>query len=112
MFRRRYAARHRGLGEQRGNRCFVQTEQAEITEHSQANLSVPIRQAPKNVDIKIVALLGAANFTRRLAELGLGLGSVIQIVQAQGFGPVIIEVAGSRIALGHGMTDKILVKLA
>ena len=112
MFRRRYASRHRGLGEHHGNRNFVRTEDAEMAEHSSTNLSMPIRQAPKNTDLRIVALLGAANFTRRLAELGLGLGSVIQIVQAQGFGPVIIEVAGSRIALGHGMTDKILVKLA
>ncbi|MCD4657733.1 MAG: ferrous iron transport protein A [Planctomycetes bacterium] len=112
MFRRRYTTRHRGLGEEQGNRNFIRIEDAETAKHLPVNLSMPIRQAPKNTDLKIVALLGASNFTRRLAELGLGLGSVIQIVQAQGFGPVIIEVSGSRIALGHGMTDKILVKLA
>ena len=112
MFRRRFAARHSGLGGQHRNRDFVQTDCENSTEHTSANLSIPIRQAPKNTDLKIVALLGASNFVRRLAELGLGLGSIIQIVQAHGFGPIIIEVSGCRIALGHGMTDKILVKLA
>ena len=111
MFRRRFAARQRGLGGQQRASNFVQTENDNSTEYSATNTSMPIRQAPKNTDLKIVALLGATHFVRRLAELGLGLGSIIQIVQAQGFGPVIIEVSGSRIALGHGMTDKILVKL-
>jgi len=111
MFRRRFAARHGGFG-----RCHQDNDHDEQLvydshDEEQFKMSMPLRQAPKDTNLKIVALLGASHFTRRLSELGLGIGSIIQIVQSHRVGPIIVDVAGSRIALGQGMTEKILVKI-
>jgi Fe2+ transport system protein FeoA len=35
---------------------------------------------------------------------------VFEVVQASSKGPVLIEIRGTRIALGHGLANKILVE--
>jgi Fe2+ transport system protein FeoA len=47
---------------------------------------------------------------RRLLDLGITKGCTFTVVQSGGRGPVLIEVRGTRIALGHGMARRILVK--
>jgi Fe2+ transport system protein FeoA len=37
-------------------------------------------------------------------------GCVFEIIQASSKGPVLIEIRGTRIALGHGLASKILVE--
>lgn len=46
----------------------------------------------------------------RLLDLGLTKGCVFEVVQASSRGPVLIEIRGTRIALGHGLANKILVE--
>jgi Fe2+ transport system protein FeoA len=47
---------------------------------------------------------------RRLMDLGITKGCVFTVVQSGGSGPVLIEVRGTRIALGNAMACRILVK--
>ncbi|MFX0108565.1 MAG: ferrous iron transport protein A [Candidatus Hodarchaeota archaeon] len=47
---------------------------------------------------------------RRLMDLGLTKGCVFTIIQGGGKGPVLIEIRGTRIALGHHMACQILVE--
>ena len=47
---------------------------------------------------------------RRLADLGLTPGTEIGIVSCGRPGPVVLEVRGSRLALGWGVADKIVVR--
>ncbi len=47
---------------------------------------------------------------RRLMDLGLTRGCVFEVVQGGGHGPVLIEVRGTRIALGHRLARKLLVE--
>ncbi|MHA1925580.1 MAG: FeoA family protein [Candidatus Thorarchaeota archaeon] len=47
---------------------------------------------------------------RRLLDLGITKGCTFTVVQGGGHGPVLIEVRGTRIALGHHMACRILVK--
>ncbi|MFQ5834032.1 MAG: ferrous iron transport protein A [Candidatus Thorarchaeota archaeon] len=47
---------------------------------------------------------------RRLMDLGITKGCVFTVVQGRGHGPVLVEVRGTRIALGHGMASRILVE--
>jgi len=44
-----------------------------------------------------------------LTELGLTPGVEFKVIQAQG-GPVLLAVRDARLALGHGMAQKILVE--
>jgi len=51
-------------------------------------------------------------FEQRLMDLGLTPGTKVTVVKSAPFhGPVEILVRGSRLALGRGMADKILVEI-
>ncbi|KXH72418.1 MAG: hypothetical protein AM326_03510 [Candidatus Thorarchaeota archaeon SMTZ-45] len=47
---------------------------------------------------------------RRLLDLGITKGCTFTVVQGGGQGPVLIEVRGTRIALGHHMACRIFVR--
>jgi len=47
---------------------------------------------------------------RRLLDLGITRGCTFTVVQSGGQGPVLIEVRGTRIALGHQIACRILVR--
>jgi Fe2+ transport system protein FeoA len=50
-------------------------------------------------------------FVKRLTDLGLTPGTPLRVVKAAPFrGPIEIVVRGSRLALGRGMAERILVK--
>ena len=48
--------------------------------------------------------------TSRLTSLGLTPGVVVQVLQNQGRGPIIINVRGTHVALGRGEAEKLLVE--
>ncbi len=48
--------------------------------------------------------------TRRLLDLGLTKGCTFRVVQGSRFGPVLVEVRGTRIALGHGLARTLIVE--
>lgn len=47
---------------------------------------------------------------RRLADMGLTPGVQIRVINSQMPGPVLIDLRGSRVALGRGIALKIAVK--
>ncbi|MFX1483518.1 MAG: ferrous iron transport protein A [Promethearchaeota archaeon] len=48
---------------------------------------------------------------KRLLDLGLTKGCTFKVVQNRGRGPVLVEVRGTRIALGHGLASKVIVEV-
>jgi len=59
--------------------------------------------------VRIKDIQGGAGVTIRLREMGLSPGGMVSVVQNSG-GPVIIQSCGSRIALGRGVSSKIMVE--
>jgi len=57
--------------------------------------------------VKIKSLKCGQNFKKRLMELGLFDGSEIEITKNDNFGPLIIKIFDSKIALGRGEAQKI-----
>jgi Fur family ferric uptake transcriptional regulator len=53
--------------------------------------------------------LGGREVQHRLAEMGLTPGTELEVIKAGGPGPNIVACRGSRFALGHGLSLKILV---
>ncbi len=49
---------------------------------------------------------------RRLADMGIIPGVKAKVISAGRPGQVVLEVRGSRLALGHGVANKITVKIA
>lgn len=56
-------------------------------------------------------LHGGREFINRLLVLGFTIGTEVVVVQNSGGGPVIIAVRDSRVALGRGETQKIVVEV-
>ncbi|MFP4473292.1 MAG: ferrous iron transport protein A [Candidatus Omnitrophota bacterium] len=55
-------------------------------------------------------LEGGGRRAGRLADIGLIPGQPLRVLQNFGHGPVTIQVKGSRVALGHGVARRIIVK--
>lgn len=52
------------------------------------------------------------NFHKRLEDMGLTPGTQIKVVRSAPFhGPLELHVRGSRLALGRGMAERILVRV-
>ena len=47
---------------------------------------------------------------RRLLDLGLTKGCTFSVVQGSRHGPILVEVRGTRVALGHGLARKLVVE--
>jgi ferrous iron transport protein A len=58
-------------------------------------------RAPIGIELRVVEAAGPTALTRRLSELGLRVGSHVRCVQRTSGGGRIVDVAGSRIALGR-----------
>ncbi len=54
---------------------------------------------------------GQRQIIKRLLDLGLTKGCTFKVIQGRGRGPVLVEVRGTRIALGHGLASKVIVEL-
>ena len=71
--------------------------------------TMPMAFAPIGSTVEIVNILMGQTLNKKLMEMGLNTGSQIQIVKNDG-GQLILGVAGSKLALGQGMGQKIMVK--
>jgi ferrous iron transport protein A len=58
---------------------------------------------------KIVKISGGRGACKRLNELGLIPGTVIEVVNKISSGPVMIKVKGSKLALGRGLAAKVFL---
>lgn len=61
--------------------------------------------------VVIERLVGGRQVQQRLADMGLTPGTTIEVIKASGPGPIIVAFRGSRIALGHGLSNKVLVSV-
>jgi len=67
-------------------------------------------QAKENEEVTIVSLEAGQMATKRLVDMGLVPGTKIKILRKAPFGPIEIEVRGSKLALGQGLAAKVFVK--
>ena len=59
--------------------------------------------------VVIDRLVGGSQVQQRLADMGLTPGTTIEVIKASGPGPIIVAFRGSRLALGRGLSQKVLV---
>ncbi len=70
---------------------------------------IPLIFQPEGSSGIIIHVKGGRGLVRRLAELGLTQGTRIKVLKETGYGPMLIEVRGSRLAIGRGVAAKIFV---
>jgi ferrous iron transport protein A len=72
------------------------------------NALIPLAKMPIGSYMCIKRIVGGRQLTHRLMSLGLRVGSEIKLTQRRG-GGVVVANAGTRVALGAGVAEKLLV---
>ncbi|NQT52389.1 ferrous iron transport protein A [bacterium] len=65
---------------------------------------------PGGACVRLVGIDAGQGLAGRLAALGLLPGVQLLVITNPGTGPAIVEVKGTRLALGRGMAHKMLVE--
>ena len=71
---------------------------------------MPLSMTRPGEEVLLVGINAGFGLRKKLADMGLSPGVPLRIVHSQLPGPIIIEVRGSRLALGRGMAQRIMVK--
>ena len=70
---------------------------------------IPLSMASSGEIVTVSAVRAGWGLQRRLADLGLTPGVQIRVISRGRPGQVLLDVRGSRLALGHGVAQKIMV---
>ena len=71
---------------------------------------LPLFLIPPGKEVILISIAGGRGLRARLIDMGLNIGTKLKILHSHRPGPCIILVGGTRLILGHGMAQKILVK--
>lgn len=58
----------------------------------------------------IKKIMGGSGMHTKLGEMGFAQGTKIHIIRNDGSGPMVVSVMDSRMAIGRGMAQKIMVE--
>lgn len=66
--------------------------------------------APGN-KVKVVGYEGGCHFRQRLSDMGLRIGSDVEILRNAAMGgPVLLGIGSTRLAIGRGMAERVMVR--
>jgi ferrous iron transport protein A len=71
---------------------------------------LPLSQISPGKEVTLIAIHGSRGLKARLTDMGLFEGMKLKVIHSHRPGPCIILVGGTRLILGYGMAQKILVK--
>ncbi len=71
--------------------------------------SMPLAMLSPGERARVVDVRGGRSFVRRLTSLGVIPGTALEVVQNGLAGPLIVKLKESRLALGRGMSHRIMV---
>ena len=69
----------------------------------------PLAAAGEGDRVRIYGHTGGRRLEHRLLDLGVTVGAEVEIVARQPGGPVLLAAGTSRLAIGFGMAQKVLV---
>ena len=71
---------------------------------------MPLAMARPGELVTVIGVRAGWGLQRRLADMGLTPGVRIRVISSQMPGPILIDLRGSRLVLGHGVAQKVMVK--
>lgn len=71
--------------------------------------SFPLALAPAYRELEVVDVAAGCGLKTRLGDMGIVSGAILRLVSPETNGPVIVEVKGSRLALGRGAAQRVMV---
>jgi len=72
-------------------------------------METPLAMLPQGSSVKVIRIVGGKGIIRRLIEMGFTPGENVKILHSDFSGPILVNVKGSRVALGRGVAMKIIV---
>lgn len=72
--------------------------------------TVPLSSLRARERGRVVSVSGGWGSARRLMEMGMLPGEVVEVI-SNSLGPVVIRVKGATFALGRGLASKVLVEV-
>ena len=76
------------------------------------NHDMPLALAGTGKLLAVTGVAGGWGLRRRLADMGLTPGAQVTVVSGCHPGPLLINIRGTRLGLGFGVAQKIMVKEA
>jgi ferrous iron transport protein A len=73
------------------------------------NHEIPLAIARAGEPVTVTGIKAGYGLQKRLADMGLTPGVQIKVMNRQMTGPLLIDLRGSRVALGRGIALKIYV---
>jgi Fe2+ transport system protein FeoA len=73
--------------------------------------TVQLSMLPRGKPARVVRIDGGHLLRRRLADVGIIPGKIIEVAHGWGGGPRVVIVDGAKIVLGRGMLQKIVVEV-
>lgn len=75
---------------------------------------IPLSHLAPGEKARIMALRGGREFRQRVFSLGLNIGGEVEMMKSDGAGgapgPVLVRSGHTRLMLGHGMAEHILIQ--
>ena len=71
---------------------------------------MPLSMVQNGSRVRLVSVRGGRKLQHRLVEMGLSIGSEINVINNNQKGPFLIRIQDSRLIIGHGMAMKIEVQ--
>lgn len=75
-----------------------------------SRMSIPLIMLPEGAEATVFQIHGGRGLCKRLTELGFNVGEKVKMIKNHRPGPVVVEIKDSRMALGRGVTMKIMVE--
>lgn len=72
--------------------------------------TMPLPMAAPGERLKVVQIRGGDQNRKNLNAMGITVGSELQVISSNG-GPMVVAVKGTRVALGRGAAQKVMVSL-
>jgi len=73
---------------------------------------LPLAMINPSEEVTVAEIRGGRGLAQRLADMGLTPGTTLKVINSQMPGPILIDLRGSRLVLGHGVALKVMVEIA
>jgi len=71
---------------------------------------MPLTMVNPGQEVTMIDILGGRGIRSKLYSMGLVPGAAFTVLSRNGGGPVMLRVKDSRLAIGRGMAQKIIVE--
>lgn len=76
--------------------------------------TLPLSGLKRGERARVLSLRGGREFQHRILSMGLSMGCEVEVMQTdatEAAGPVVVRAGETRLMLGHGMAEKVLVRV-